>query len=103
MFTGDLSLLLLLNDPDTQVVTVPAVIDEERAGDKDSDFLADVREELDTIKVDTNPKDEILNRVDCGEAHALHAAITENGTLATDDLGARELADQPVRSVCWFD
>ena len=59
-FTGDLS--LLLGDPDTQVITVPAVIDEERAGDEDSDFLADVREELDTIKVDSNPEDEILDK-----------------------------------------
>ena len=32
--------------------------------------------------------------MDYGEAHALHATIIEGGTLATDDLAARKLADQ---------
>ena len=91
-FTGDLS--LVLDDPDTQVVTVPAVIDEVHAGDEDSDFLADVREELSVAEINSDPEDEILDRVDYGEAHALHAAIAEDGTLATDDLAARESADQ---------
>lgn len=62
--------------------------------DDDSVFLAEVRVELDVVEVDSDPEDEILNSVNYGEAHALHAAIAENGTLATDDLAARELADQ---------
>lgn len=91
-FTGDLD--LVLNDPNTEVVTVPAVIDEIRTGDEDSDFLAEAREGLSVIEVESGPESGILDRLDYGEAHALHAAIVEEGTLATDDLPARELADQ---------
>lgn len=91
-FTDDLD--LLLNDPDVRVVTVPAVIDEVRAGDEDSNFLAEIEKQLDAIEVDGDPGDEILDSVDYGEAYALHAALAEDGTLATDDLAARGLADE---------
>ena len=91
-FTDDLA--SLIDDPDAQIVTVPAVIDEVRAGDEDPGFLAGIEGEPDVIEVDGDPNDEILDRMDHGEAYALRAAIVENGTLATDDLAARELADE---------
>ena len=84
------------------------MIDEVHAGDEDSDFLADVREELSVAEIDSDPEDEILDRVDYGEAHALHAAIAEDGTLrpTISGLGNRLISrgfQSPVRSVCWFD
>ena len=90
--TDDLN--LIISGSSTQVVTVPAVINEVRAGNEDPNFLAKIEEELNVIEVDSDPDDGIFDSMDYGEAHALHATIVEGGTLATDDLAARELADQ---------
>jgi predicted nucleic acid-binding protein len=70
------------------------VIDEVRAGNEDPDFLDVIEKQLDVIGVDGDPDDEILDSVDYGEAYALSAASVEDGTLATDDLAAREIADE---------
>jgi len=90
-FTDDLD--LVCDDPDARVVTVPAVIDEIRAGNEDLDFLAGIEEDLDVHEGESDPDAELTDSLDYGEAHALNAALVENGTLATDDLAARELAD----------
>ena len=70
------------------------MIDEVRAGNEDPDFLDVIEKQLDVIGVDGDPDDEILDSVDYGKAYALSAASVEDGTLATDDLAAREIADE---------
>lgn len=96
-----------LDDP----VVPPAVEEEiERGRRHGHSFLSDVTDVLgdELIRVtpnETTTRSIIRERLDPGEAESLVLAVEQDGTLATDDLAARELArehDVPERdrSVC---
>lgn len=81
-------------------VVVPAVRDElERGLDAGHEYLATAVDALDEgLSVQPLSSDddrpEIRDRLDLGEAESLLWAIEHRGTLATDDLAARTIADQ---------
>lgn len=81
-------------------VVVPAVRDEINRGTRlGYDYLETIAdsfgEQLQIIDVDRSADpSEIRDRLDPGEAESLLAAIERDGTLATDDLAARRLADE---------
>jgi predicted nucleic acid-binding protein len=88
--TDDLDLLRALP---TRFVTVEAVTDELRAGvEAGYDHLERAIDAIDVIAVEGEPESDVLDELDTGESYALHAAQKRAGTLATDDLPARELA-----------
>ena len=86
-------------------VVVPAVWDEIDRGTRlGYDYLETigdpVGEQLPIIDVDRSAdSSEIRDRLDAGEAESLLAAIERDGTLATDDLAVRRLADERTRPV----
>lgn len=89
-------LVALLDSP----AVAPAVRDEINQGrDVEHDYLdaaADALGERIPV-VDVSPGAEsgdIHDRLDAGEAESLLGAIEHDGTLATDDLAARRLADE---------
>ncbi|MEF8883388.1 MAG: twitching motility protein PilT [Halapricum sp.] len=81
-------------------VVVPAVRDElERGLEAGHEYLDTVVDALeDDLPVQSLGSDrgrqEIRDRLDLGEAESLLAAIEHGGTLATDDLAARKVADR---------
>jgi predicted nucleic acid-binding protein len=76
-------------------VTVAAVTDELRAGvEAGYDHLERAIDATDEIAVEEKPGKDILENLDRGETYALSAAQQRTGTLATDDLPARELATE---------
>lgn len=92
-------------------VVVPAVRDEIEQGKRfGHDFLATAVEAFDDgLRVSDVPAEtgtvQFRERLDAGEAGALRGTIEHEGTLATDDLAARHLADyqdcqSPDRSAC---
>lgn len=87
-YTDDLALCDHLT---ANCVTVEAVNEELRAGMRHYDELTRA---VDAIELTTchEPTDTLRTALDQGEAHALQAAIDHDGTLATDDLPAREHA-----------
>lgn len=81
-------------------VVVPAVRDElERGLDAGHEYLDAVVDALgeelpiQSVSADDGVQ-EIRNRLDRGEAESLLSAIEHRGTLATDDLAARKVANQ---------
>ncbi|WP_246986003.1 hypothetical protein [Halorientalis marina] len=80
-------------------VVVPAVRDEIEQGRQfGHDYLDSAVEAFgDGLRVsDVSPETEgeqFRERLDAGEADALRGAVEHDGTLATDDLAARRLAD----------
>lgn len=95
--TDGVSLLVtVLESP----VVVPAVCDElERGLDAGHEYLDTVVDALETdLPIQSLPYDsdfqEIRDRLDPGEAESLLLAIEHSGTLATDDLAARKMAEQ---------
>ncbi len=81
-------------------VVVPAVRDElERGLDAGHEYLDTAVDVLDdelpvrAVSADDRVQ-EIRDRLDPGEAESLLGAIEHGGTLATDDLAARKIADQ---------
>lgn len=80
-------------------IVVPAVRDEIEQGQQfGHDYLANAVEAFDNgLRVNDRPPEtgtvQFRDRLDAGEAEALRAAVEHNGTLATDDLAARDLAD----------
>lgn len=94
-------LVELLESP----AVVPAVIDEMNEGrDFGYEYLTVAIETFgEGIQIlDVDPADgtaKIRDRLDAGEAESLRAAIERRGTLATDDLAARQLADEQNRPV----
>jgi len=80
-------------------VVVPAVRDEIEQGRQfGHDYLDSAVEAFgDELRVsDVSPETEgeqFRERLDAGEADALRGALEHHGTLATDDLAARRLAD----------
>lgn len=84
---------------------VPTVIDEINEGrDFGYEYLTVAVETfgegiqiLDVEPADGTPK--IHDRLDAGEAESLLTAIEQRGTLATDDLAARQVADERNRPV----
>lgn len=90
--TDDLDLFCMLP---ARFVTVEAVMDELRAGvEAGYDHLGRATEAVDVIAVEGEPERSVLDKLDRGESYALHAAQKQPGTLATDDLPARELATE---------
>lgn len=90
--TDDLDLLGTLP---ARCVTVPAVTDELRAGvEAGYDHLERAIDATDEIAVEEKPGKNIRDTLDKGETYALSAAQQRTGTLATDDLPARELATE---------
>jgi predicted nucleic acid-binding protein len=87
-YTDDLDLLDRLT---ASCVTVEAVNEELRAGTSSYDELARAVDAIEMIDYH-EPTNTIRTALDRGEAHALQAAIDHDGTLATDDLPAREHA-----------
>lgn len=95
--TDSISLLAtVLESP----VVVPAVRDElERGLDAGHEYLDTAVDALDDelpvrpVSVDDGVQD-IRDRLDRGESESLLGAIEHSGTLATDDLAARKVADQ---------
>lgn len=87
-YTDDLALLDTLT---ARCVTVNAVNEELRAGTSSYDELARA---VNAVELTTchEPPDTSRTALDRGEAYALQAAIDHDGTLATDDLPAREHA-----------
>jgi predicted nucleic acid-binding protein len=90
----------LLNSILTSPVVVPAVRDElERGLEAGHDYLDTAVGALDEelpvqpLSSDENYRD-IRNRLDPGEAESLIGAIEYGGTLATDDLAARGIANE---------
>lgn len=83
-------------------VVVPAVGDElERGLDAGHDYLATAVDALDDelpvlsfSSEDESDFRDLRDRLDHGEAASLLGAIEHRGTLATDDLAARKMADQ---------
>jgi len=81
-------------------VVVPAVQDEIERGHRfGHDYLATAVEAFDDgLRIGDVPPEtaaaQLRDRLDPGEADALHGAIECDGTLATDDLAARRLADE---------
>lgn len=89
-FTDDLD---LLDAMDVRFVTVEAVVEELQTGvDHGHDFLAPAVTAVDVITVEGTPG-AVLDDLDRGEAHALHAARECDGTIVTDDGPARDRAD----------
>ncbi len=88
-FTDDLNLLDTLP---ASCVTVEAVNEELRAG---ISAYPELERAVDAIEVltDHEPTNAIRSVLDRGEAHALQAAIDQDGTLATDDRQARTHAN----------
>jgi predicted nucleic acid-binding protein len=88
-------LVELLDSP----VVVPAVRSEIEQGQQfGHDYLATATEAFDDgRRVSDVPSEtgtgQLHERLDAGEAEALRGAIEDDGTLATDDLAARRLAD----------
>lgn len=86
-------------------VVVPAVRDEITEGYRHGyDYLETAIDAFDDrlpiIDVDRNAESsEIRNRLDAGEAESLLAALQRDGTVATDDLAARRIADDRNRPV----
>lgn len=80
-------------------VIVPAVRDEIEEGRRvGHDYLASAIEAFDDgLRVSNTPPEtgavRVRDRLDAGEAEALRGAFEHDGTLATDDLAARRLAD----------
>jgi Predicted nucleic acid-binding protein, contains PIN domain len=82
--------------------TVPAVQTElERGYAQDYDFLDDalarIGDDITLLGVEERPatgETAIREHLDSGEAEALLGAIKREGTLATDDLAAREMATE---------
>lgn len=92
-FTNDIS--LLTHGLDIQVVLVPAVVDELADGiEAGHNYLASALESLEVIEVESEPDDRVRKQLDYGEAYALAAAATLDGTVATDDFAARAIADE---------
>ena len=88
--TDDLNVLDALP---ARFVTVEAVTDELQAGyDAGYDHLERAIDATEVIAVDETPDSDVPNELDRGESYALSAAQERSGTLATDDLPARELA-----------
>lgn len=94
-------LLTVLDDP----VVVPAVSEEiEQGYGFGHEYLARAIDAFDDgLRVGEAPSasemEELHERLDAGEAQALRSALDHDGTLATDDLAARDLAadrDVPV-------
>lgn len=81
-------------------VTVPTVRDEITRGYRHGhDYLESAidafGDRLPVINVDRSDESSaIRDRLDAGEAEAMLGAIERNGTLATDDLAARSVADE---------
>jgi predicted nucleic acid-binding protein len=81
-------------------VVVPTVRDELESGlDAGHNYLAPAVDALDDgLPLRPAPTDEnfqdIRDRLDPGEAASLRTAIEYSGTLATDDLAARKIANQ---------
>lgn len=95
--TASISLLTaILESP----VVVPAVRDElERGLDTGHEYLDTavdaLDEELPVRSLSSNDDGQnIRDRLDRGEAESLLGAIEHRGTLATDDLAARKIAEQ---------
>ncbi len=83
----------LLDRLSARFVTVEAVTDELRAGfEAGYDHLGRAIDATDVIAVEEKPDSDVLDELDRGESYALSAAQKRSGTLATDDLPARELA-----------
>lgn len=86
-------------------VVVPTVRDEIIDGYRHGyDYLETAADAFDDslpiIDVDRNAESsEIRNRLDAGEAESLIATLQYDGTLATDDLAARRIADDRNRPV----
>lgn len=86
-------------------VVVPAVRDEIAEGYRHGyDYLETAIDAFDDrlpiIDVDRDAEwSGIRNRLDAGEAESLLAALQRDGTLATDDLAARRIADDRNRPV----
>jgi predicted nucleic acid-binding protein len=94
--TGAVAFLVeVLDSP----VVVPAVRDEVERGRRfGHDYLATAVEAFgDGLRAGGCPREpetgRLRERLDAGEAEALRGAIKCDGTLATDDLAARRLAD----------
>lgn len=87
--------IALLDVFDERIVTVPVVIDELQTGIDDHGYTFLTRA-LGTLEVveDENEPGESLDRLDPGETHALQLARERDGSLATDDLAARTVADE---------
>lgn len=79
-------------------VVVPAVRDEiERGQNLGHEYLTTAVDAFDEgLPVDDRPAEDVAirERLDAGEAEALRGAVERDGTLATDDLAARRLADE---------
>ncbi|QSW99017.1 hypothetical protein [Haloterrigena alkaliphila] len=81
-------------------VVVSAVRDEINRGNRlGYDYLETIADsfgdQLPIIDVDRSAESsEIRDRLDAGEAESLLAVIERDGTLATDDLAARRVADE---------
>lgn len=81
-------------------LVVPTVRDElERGLDEGHEYLETAVDALGgnlSVRSPSSDTDaaEVRDRLDPGEAESLLAAIGASGTLATDDLAARELAKQ---------
>jgi predicted nucleic acid-binding protein len=96
-YTGDLD---VLDGVPARLVTVAAVHDELRAGVENGyDFFDPAIEAVERVAFDSDPDTALRNALDRGEAHALSAADEHDGTLATDDRAARELAAEREISV----
>lgn len=78
-------------------VVVPAVRDEiERGRNLGHEYLATAVDAFDDgLPVGDRPAEDggVRERLDAGEAAALRGALEHDGTLASDDLAARRLAD----------
>ncbi|WP_338740351.1 hypothetical protein [Haloplanus salilacus] len=81
-------------------VVVPAVRNEIERGHRfGHDYLATAVEAFDDgLQIGDIPSEtaagQLRDRLDPGEADALRGAVERDGTLATDDLAARRLADE---------
>lgn len=86
--------LQLLDAIDERLVTVPTVIDELRAGidEHDHSYLTPALDALPVVPPESDP-DTTLAGLDPGETEALHLAHERDGSLATDDLAARTVAN----------
>jgi len=96
--TGTVDVLVDILD---RPATVPAVQTElERGYARDTDFLDDplarIGDAITLLGVEEQSTGDagIRDRLDSGEAEALLGAIAREGTLATDDLAAREMATE---------
>lgn len=103
-FASTNSIGYLIEVLDSPVVT-PAVRDEITEGYREGyDYLETAvdafDDELPIIDVDQRAEfSEIRNRLDAGESESLLGALQHNGTLATDDMAARRIADDRNRPI----